>query len=113
MTAIRADTLLGGKIDELLTDRQSGIIAPLGSVVLRLLTPFSLRLLGVVWPLLGFFGATPVVKPAATGTGATGFTANSGTAVNTASTFTGGTGSTAYTLSDIVLALKQLGLIAS
>ena len=64
-------------------------------------------------PLLGFFGATPVVKPAATGTGATGFTANSGTAVNTASTFTGGTGSTAYTLSDIVLALKQLGLIAN
>ena len=63
--------------------------------------------------MIGHFGATPVVQPATTGTGATGFTANSGTAVNTASTFTGGTGSTAYTLSDIVLALKQLGLIAN
>ena len=63
--------------------------------------------------LVGFYGATPVVKPATTGTGATGFTANSGTAVNTASTFTGNTGSTAYTLSDIVLALKQLGLLTS
>ena len=57
MTAIRADTLLGGKIDELLTDRQSGIIAPLGSVVLRLLTPFSLRLLGVVLGIVQVIGA--------------------------------------------------------
>ncbi len=61
--------------------------------------------------LVGLFGATPVIQPATTGTGASGFTANSGTAVNTLSTFTGNTGSTAYTLSDIVLALKQLGLL--
>jgi hypothetical protein len=62
--------------------------------------------------LLGFFNATPVVQPSTTGT-ATGFTANSGTAVNDASTFTGGTGATAYRISDVVKALKNLGLLAA
>ena len=57
MTAIRADTLLGGKIDECLTDRQPGIISPLGSVVLRLLTPFPLGLLGVVLGIVQVIGA--------------------------------------------------------
>ena len=57
MTAIRADTLLGGKIDEFLTDRQPGIIAPLGSVVLRLLAPFPLGLLGVVLGIVQVIGA--------------------------------------------------------
>ena len=63
--------------------------------------------------LIGHFGATPVIQPATTGTGTSGFTANSGTTVNALSTFTGNTGSTAYTLSDVVLALKQLGLLKS
>ena len=57
MTAIRADTLLGGKIDECLTDRQPGIIAPLGSVVLRLLAPFPLGMLGVVLGIVEVIGA--------------------------------------------------------
>ena len=57
MTAIRADTLLGGNIDECLTDRQPGIISPLGSVVLRLLTPFPLGLLGVVLGIVQVIGA--------------------------------------------------------
>ena len=61
---------------------------------------------------IGFYNATPVVQPATTGT-ATGFTAGSGTAVNDVSTFTGGTGSTAYRISDLVLALKNLGLLAA
>jgi hypothetical protein len=61
---------------------------------------------------LGFFNATPVVQPSGTGT-STGFTAGSGTAVQDVSTFTGGTGSTAYRISDIVLALKNLGLLAA
>ena len=61
-------------------------------------------------PLLGFYGATPVVKPATTGT-TTGFTAG-GTAVGDSSTFTGNLGATAYRISDIVRALKQLGLLA-
>jgi len=61
---------------------------------------------------VAFFGSTPVAQPSSTGTTG-GFTANSGTAVNDASTFTGGVGSTAYRISDIVKHLKTLGLIAS
>jgi hypothetical protein len=60
----------------------------------------------------GFFGATPVVQPATTGT-TTGFTAGSGTAVLDDSTFTGDTGTAAYTIGDIVKALKDLGLLAA
>ena len=61
---------------------------------------------------LGFYDATPVVQQATTGT-ATGFTANSGTTVRDDSTFTGGSGTKAYRVSDIVLALKNLGLLAA
>lgn len=46
-----------------------------------------------------------------TGT-ASGFTAGGGTAVNDQSTFTGNLGSTAYRISDIVRALKQVGILA-
>lgn len=60
---------------------------------------------------VGFYGASPVPRPSSTGT-ATGFTAGAGTTVTDESTFTGGTGSTAYRLSDIVKALKDLGLLA-
>ncbi len=60
--------------------------------------------------LVGFFGATPVVQPTAAGT-TTGYTAGTSTAVTIDGTSTGGTGSTAYTLGDIVLALKSLGII--
>ncbi len=61
---------------------------------------------------LGFFGTTPVAQPSTTGE-TVGFTAGAGTAVNDQSTFTGNLGTKAYRLSDIVKALKQLGLIAS
>ena len=57
MTAIRADTLLGGKFEEFLVNRQPGIIAPLGSVVLRLLAPFPLGMLGVVLGIVQVIGA--------------------------------------------------------
>lgn len=59
---------------------------------------------------LGFYNATPIIQPSTTGT-TTGFTAGSGTAVQSGSTFTGGTGSKAYTIGDIVKALKSLGIM--
>jgi hypothetical protein len=61
---------------------------------------------------LGFYAATPVVQQATTGT-TTGFTANSGTTVRDDSTFTGNSGTKAYTVGDIVRALKNLGLLAA
>jgi hypothetical protein len=61
---------------------------------------------------LGFYNATPIVQPATTGT-IVGFTAGAGSAVDSAATFTGNTGSAAYTIGDIVRALKQLGFMAA
>lgn len=61
---------------------------------------------------LGFFNATPVVQQATTGT-TTGFTAGSGTTAKSDSTYTGNTGTAAYTVGDIVLAMKNLGFLAA
>lgn len=61
---------------------------------------------------VGFMGAAPVAQKSVTGIVA-GFTAGSGTPVNHDSTFTGNNGSTAYTVGDVVDALKQYGLLAA
>jgi hypothetical protein len=50
-------------------------------------------------------------QQSATGT-STGFTAGAGTTVKDDSTFTGATGATAYRISDVVKALKNLGILA-
>lgn len=60
---------------------------------------------------LGFFNATPVVQQNTTGT-TVGFVGGAGSAVKDDSTFTGNLGATAYRISDIVRALKTLGLLA-
>jgi hypothetical protein len=61
---------------------------------------------------LAFFGATPVTQPASTGS-VTTTAAGSTTAVYVNTTFPGAAGSTAYTIGDIVTALKSLGLLKS
>jgi hypothetical protein len=61
---------------------------------------------------LGVFNTTPVAQYATTGT-STGFTAGAGTTATHLSTFTGNTGATAYTVGDIVRALKLYGLVAA
>jgi hypothetical protein len=63
--------------------------------------------------LQGFFGATPVVQPANPAGNTHTVTAGSTTAVYVNTSFDGGTGTTAYTIGDLVLILKTLGLIAS
>lgn len=60
---------------------------------------------------LGFFNATPVTQQGTTGTTA-GFTSGAGTTAKQDSVYTGGTGTAAYTVGDVVLALKNLGFLA-
>jgi len=62
--------------------------------------------------LVGFYGTTPVARTSSSGN-ITGFSAGSGTASKSDSTWTGASGSTAYTVGDIVTILKAYGLIAS
>jgi hypothetical protein len=60
---------------------------------------------------LGFFGATPVVKPTAVANA--NFTNGAGAAVLTGFKSAGASGASAYTLGDIVTALKALGLLTA
>lgn len=61
--------------------------------------------------LVGYYGATPVAQQTSSGN-AHVVTAGGTNTVYTNTTFDGGSGSTAYTVGDIVLALKNLGLFA-
>lgn len=60
---------------------------------------------------IALWGVTPVIQPSTQGTTA-GFTGGGGSAVNSGSTFDGGLGGTAYTIGDVVRALKQMGILA-
>jgi hypothetical protein len=61
---------------------------------------------------LGFWGVTPVTQHSTTGETA-GFTAGTGTAARVDSKYTGNVGTKAYTVGDIVKALKRCGIMAS
>lgn len=60
---------------------------------------------------IGFWGVTPVVQHSATGD-ETGFAAGAGTSWRSDSTGTGTTGASAYTVGDIITALKLCGIMA-
>ena len=60
----------------------------------------------------GAFGATPVVQPASPAGNVHTPTAGATTSVFVNTTFDGSIGSTAYTIGDIVIALKNLGFLA-
>lgn len=61
---------------------------------------------------MGVFGATPVPQQVPAGVVA-GHTSGAGAALNVGDTFTGGIGASAYTLGDVVSALKNLGFLAN
>jgi hypothetical protein len=61
---------------------------------------------------VGFFGATPASQPTAA-TNVHTVAAGSTTAAYVNTTYDGSIGSTAYTIGDVVAALKTLGLIKS
>lgn len=61
----------------------------------------------------GFWGATPVVQPAFTGTSTTLAVAGSTNALFADSTSTGGTGSAAYSFPDLIRNLKAAGILAA
>jgi hypothetical protein len=61
---------------------------------------------------VGFFGATPETQPTAS-TNVHTVAAGSTTAAYVNTTYDGSIGSTAYTIGDVVAALKTLGLIKS
>lgn len=60
---------------------------------------------------VGLYGTTPTTQYSTTGT-VTGHSVTTGTTVTATDVFTGNTGSTAYTISDVVRALKIIGAIA-
>ncbi len=60
---------------------------------------------------VGFYGRTPIVQPVGGGGNATTTAAGSTTNVFTNTSFPGASGSSAYTIGDIVTALKALGLL--
>lgn len=107
-----ASTILSGGLSVAKQLRQGGNVTLSDTVTIAVGTTTGTKIGTATTQKIGFWNVTPVVQPATTGT-AVGFTAGAGTAVQDVSTFTGGTGATAYRISDIVLALKQVGILAA
>jgi hypothetical protein len=61
---------------------------------------------------IGFWGAVPVQQPGSPAANVHTVTAGSTTAVYVNTSFDGSVGSSAYTIGDIIVALKNAGLLA-
>ena len=106
------EALLPGATGSVLTVQAGGSLAWAAPAVPTALTTFTATA-GTFSGGIAAWGATvPSGQPATSGT-VTGYAAGSSTAVTIDGTFTGNRGTTAYTIGDIVLALKQQGLLAS
>lgn len=99
-TLIKNDRFVFEKIIEILDDRNIHLGKSVGT---KIGTETTQK--------LGFWNSTPIVQHSSTGESA-GFTAGAGTTVTHLSTFTGNVGSTAYTIGDVIKALKNSGFIA-
>ena len=105
--------LVGGRgYDSGATDRDGGDVYIRGGVKANSGTDGLIHIGDSNTGGIGLFGATPVAQQTTTGT-TTGFTAGSGTSANDDSTYTGNSGTAAYTVGDIVLALKNIGILAA
>ena len=112
------DTLVGKATTDTLTNKT--LTAPVVGTTLTMADAANIVLNATTGTKIGtatsqklaFYNSTPVVQPAATGS-VTGFVAGSGTASKSDSVWAGTTGSAAYTVGDIVTALKALGLLAA
>ncbi len=61
---------------------------------------------------IGFWGAVPVQQPGSPSGNVHTVTAGAGAAVKVDSSFDGSVGSSAYTIGDIIVALKAAGILA-
>lgn len=90
------------------TSTQTGSFATVSSPEIQTVGPDVV--VGSATGTVGFYGTTPVAQQTAAAE-TTGYTAGTSTAVTIDGTFTGGVGATAYTIGDVVAALKNLGVL--
>ena len=112
-TTLAGDLTFDGVVDQSITGPATAAFSLSAGAVdqpLTLSVPTYGNIIEIEGPNMAFFRATPVGQPSSTGE-TSGVTAGAGTNITDEATFTGGIGSTAYTISDIVKHLKNLGLL--
>lgn len=112
-TTLAGDLTFDGAVGQTITGPAGASLTISSGAVsetLAVATPTYGNIIEIQGPNMAFFRSTPVGQPSSTGE-TSGVTAGAGTNITDEATFTGGVGSTAYTISDIVKHLKNLGLL--